>query len=75
MERGFAPDSGGVGIGVVLEQVDDDVHATHEAGDVKRCQAAFGCGTYAFLETNIYYRFFYWIASKNVEQNPGKLNK
>ena len=35
MQRGLTPDRGLVGAGLVLDQEDDDVHAAHEAGDVK----------------------------------------
>ena len=35
MERGLTTNGGLVWAGLVLDQEDDDVHAAHEAGDVK----------------------------------------
>ena len=46
VERRLTPDSGHVGVGLVLDQVDDYVHAAHEAGHVQGRQPRLQTNTY-----------------------------
>lgn len=45
MQRSLASDRGYIGAGLVLQQVYDDIHAAHEAGDVQRRQARLRSNT------------------------------